>query len=57
VVAVVVGATAVCFIFGHAGYNFLLVLANALLLLVTILFFWAKYASILNMLGYSVNLT
>jgi reticulon-3 len=57
VVAVVVGATAVWFIFGRAGYNFLSVLANALLLLVTILFFWAKYASILNMLGYSVNLT
>ncbi|TVU16507.1 hypothetical protein EJB05_40076 [Eragrostis curvula] len=47
-VAAVVGATAVWFIFERAGYSFLSVLSNALLLLVAILFFWAKSASLLN---------
>ncbi|GJN01378.1 hypothetical protein PR202_ga18643 [Eleusine coracana subsp. coracana] len=47
-VAAVVGATAVWFVFERAGYSFLSVLANALLLLVAILFFWAKSASLLN---------
>ncbi|KAL6651594.1 hypothetical protein ACP70R_010519 [Stipagrostis hirtigluma subsp. patula] len=46
--AAVVGATAVWFVFERAGYSFPSVLANALLLLVAILFFWAKSASLLN---------
>jgi hypothetical protein len=49
-VAAVVGATAVWFVFERAGYSVLSVLANALLLLVAILFFWAKSASLLNRL-------
>jgi reticulon-3 len=56
-VAAVVGATAVWFVFERAGYSFLSVLANSLLLLVAILFFWAKSASLLNRLGYSESLT
>jgi len=44
----VVGATAVWFVFECAGYSLPSVLANALLLLVAILFFWAKSASLLN---------
>ncbi|KAL6844159.1 hypothetical protein ACP4OV_025832 [Aristida adscensionis] len=46
--AAVAGATAVWFVFERAGYSFPSVLANALLLLVAILFFWAKSASLLN---------
>jgi hypothetical protein len=46
--AAVVGATAVWFVFERAGYSLPSVLANALLLLVAILFFWAKSASLLN---------
>ncbi|WOL19094.1 reticulon-like protein B11 [Canna indica] len=42
------GATTVWFLFELAGYNFLSVLANAVLLLVVILFFWAKSALLLN---------
>jgi len=45
--AAVVGATAVWFVFERAGYSLPSVLANALLL-VAILFFWAKSASLLN---------
>ncbi|CAN6241336.1 unnamed protein product [Urochloa humidicola] len=46
--AAVVGATAVWFVFERAGYSLPSVLSNALLLLVAILFFWAKSASLLN---------
>nr|AEV41022.1 putative reticulon [Oryza minuta] len=46
--AAVAGATAVWFLFERAGYSFPSVMANALLLLVAILFFWAKSASLLN---------
>ena len=49
--AAVVGATAVWFVFERAGYSFPSVLSNALLLLVAILFFWAKSASLLNRCG------
>ncbi|XP_008799606.2 reticulon-like protein B11 [Phoenix dactylifera] len=41
-------ATAVWFLFERAGYSFLSLMANAFLLLVVILFFWAKSASLLN---------
>ncbi|XP_078174014.1 reticulon-like protein B11 [Carex rostrata] len=47
-VAAAVGSTAVWVLFERAGYNFLSVMANAFLLLVSILFFWAKSASLLN---------
>ncbi|KAI6678026.1 hypothetical protein NL676_038822 [Syzygium grande] len=43
-----VGATALWFVFERAGYNVLSFVANVLLLLVAILFFWAKSASLLN---------
>ncbi|KAF0933520.1 hypothetical protein E2562_018602 [Oryza meyeriana var. granulata] len=46
--AAVVGTTAVWFLFERAGYSLPLVMVNALLLLVAILFFWAKSASLLN---------
>jgi reticulon-3 len=49
--AAVVGATTVWFVFERAGYSFPSVLSNALLLLVAILFFWAKSASLLNRWG------
>jgi hypothetical protein len=55
--AAVVGATAVWFVFERAGYSLPSVLSNALLLLVAILFFWAKSASLLNRWGDSVDLT
>uniref|UniRef100_A0A1D1Y9Y0 Reticulon-like protein n=1 Tax=Anthurium amnicola TaxID=1678845 RepID=A0A1D1Y9Y0_9ARAE len=42
------GATAAWYLFEIAGYSFLSLLANALLLLVAILFFWARSASLLN---------
>nr|CAD1840111.1 unnamed protein product [Ananas comosus var. bracteatus] len=41
-------ATAFWYFFERAGYSFLSVVANALLLLVAILFFWAKSALLLN---------
>ncbi|KAI4980789.1 hypothetical protein ZWY2020_021274 [Hordeum vulgare] len=44
----VTGATLVWFVFERAGYSLASVLSNALLLLVIILFFWAKSASLLN---------
>ncbi|KAJ3678421.1 hypothetical protein LUZ60_002224 [Juncus effusus] len=47
-IATAVGSTVVWALFEKAGYNFLSVMANALLLLVCILFFWAKSASLLN---------
>ncbi|XP_030472565.1 reticulon-like protein B11 [Syzygium oleosum] len=43
-----VGATALWFVFERAGYNVLSFVANVLLLLVAILFLWAKSASLLN---------
>ncbi|XP_074577088.1 reticulon-like protein B11 [Curcuma longa] len=42
------GATTVWFLFELAGYNFLSVVANSTLLVVVILFFWAKSALLLN---------
>ncbi|CAL9195020.1 unnamed protein product [Musa hybrid cultivar] len=47
-VLMAVGATTVWFLFERAGYSFLSVFANAILLLVLILFFWAKSALLLN---------
>lgn len=47
-ILVMAGATAIWFLFERAGYSFLSLLANAFLLLVVILFFWAKSASLLN---------
>ncbi|KAK6143565.1 hypothetical protein DH2020_023913 [Rehmannia glutinosa] len=43
-----VGSTALWFLFEIAGYNLLSFISNVLLLLVAILFFWAKSASLLN---------
>nr|GLL28539.1 reticulon-like protein B11 [Ipomoea trifida]GMD05136.1 reticulon-like protein B11 [Ipomoea batatas] len=47
-VTVLLGSTALWFLFERAGYNILSFIANVLLLLVLILFFWAKSASLLN---------
>ncbi|XP_074584828.1 reticulon-like protein B11 [Curcuma longa] len=47
-ILVVSGSTAVWFFFERAGYNILSVLVNAVLLVVAILFFWAKSALLLN---------
>ncbi|KAK9286298.1 hypothetical protein L1049_014688 [Liquidambar formosana] len=47
-VVALVSATALWFLFERAGYNLLSFFANVLLLLVVILFFWAKSASLLN---------
>ena len=47
-VIVLVSSTVFWILFKIAGYNLLQFIANVLLLLVTILFFWAKSASILN---------
>nr|GLL32430.1 reticulon-like protein B11 [Ipomoea trifida] len=47
-VTVLVGSTFLWFLFERAGYNLLSFVANVLLLLVLILFFWAKSASLLN---------
>ncbi|XP_073053614.1 reticulon-like protein B11 isoform X2 [Primulina eburnea] len=47
-VAFVVGSTALWFLFERAGYNLLSFVSNVLLLLVVILFLWAKSASLLN---------
>ncbi|XP_027366438.1 reticulon-like protein B11 [Abrus precatorius] len=45
---VLVSATALWYLFERAGYNFLSFVANVVLLLVAILFFWAKAANLLN---------
>lgn len=45
---VLISATTMWFLFEVAGYNLLSFVANVLLLLVVILFFWAKAASLLN---------
>ncbi|CAA2960918.1 reticulon B11 [Olea europaea subsp. europaea] len=42
------GPTALWFLFERAGYNLVTFISNVLLLLVAILFFWAKSASLLN---------
>ncbi|PIN17601.1 Reticulon [Handroanthus impetiginosus] len=47
-VAFLVGSTALWFLFEIAGYNILSFISNVLLLLVVILFCWAKSASLLN---------
>ncbi|MBA0818541.1 hypothetical protein Gohar_019823 [Gossypium harknessii] len=43
-----VSATTMWYLFEVAGYNFLTFVANVLLLLIVILFLWAKSASLLN---------
>ncbi|KAK8586257.1 hypothetical protein V6N13_130777 [Hibiscus sabdariffa] len=43
-----VSATTMWYLFEIAGYNFLTFVANVLLILAVILFFWAKSASLLN---------
>ncbi|XP_071691715.1 reticulon-like protein B10 [Rutidosis leptorrhynchoides] len=43
-----IGSTVMWILFEKAGYNFLAFVANTLLLLVVIIFFWAKSASLLN---------
>ncbi|RVW49598.1 Reticulon-like protein B11 [Vitis vinifera] len=45
-----VSASSLWFLFERAGYNLLSFVANVVLLLVVILFLWAKSASILNSL-------
>nr|XP_043621673.1 reticulon-like protein B11 [Erigeron canadensis] len=45
---VLISSTIFWFLFERGGYNILAFVANNLLLLVTILFFWAKSASLLN---------
>ncbi|KAK1417524.1 hypothetical protein QVD17_26653 [Tagetes erecta] len=47
-VMLLIGSTFIWIFFERAGYNFLSFVANTLLLLVVILFFWAKSASLLN---------
>ncbi|CAI9108269.1 OLC1v1007837C1 [Oldenlandia corymbosa var. corymbosa] len=47
-VALLVGSTSTWYLFERGGYNLLTFIANVLLLLVVILFFWAKSASLLN---------
>ncbi|KAF3788343.1 Reticulon-like protein B11 [Nymphaea thermarum] len=47
-ISIVAGATAFWWLFDRAGYSFLSFVANVLLLLVSILFFWAKSATLLN---------
>lgn len=47
-VGVLVSATTLWILFEKAGYNLLSFVANVLFLLVVILFFWAKSASLLN---------
>lgn len=41
-------ATTLWYLFERAGYNFLSFVANVILLLVVILFLWAKAANLLN---------
>ncbi|KAL5714062.1 hypothetical protein ACHQM5_016074 [Ranunculus cassubicifolius] len=45
---ILLGSTSMWFLFERAGYSLLSLFSNALLLLVVIMFFWAKSASILN---------
>ncbi|KAL8143738.1 hypothetical protein V2J09_016770 [Rumex salicifolius] len=45
---VLISATSLWFLFEYGGYNLFSFFANVLLLLVTILFLWAKSASLLN---------
>ncbi|KAL8209238.1 hypothetical protein R6Q57_008650 [Mikania cordata] len=45
---VLIVSTILWFLFEKGGYNILAFVANNLLLLVSILFFWAKSASLLN---------
>ncbi|KAL9371058.1 hypothetical protein Peur_036198 [Populus x canadensis] len=47
-IGVLVSATTLWILFEKSGYNLLSFVANVLLLLVFILFFWAKSASLLN---------
>ncbi|KAH0727392.1 hypothetical protein KY284_003257 [Solanum tuberosum] len=47
-VTLLVSSTALWILFERAGYNVLSFVANVMLLLVVILFFWAKSASLLN---------
>uniref|UniRef100_A0A5B6YLZ8 Reticulon-like protein n=1 Tax=Davidia involucrata TaxID=16924 RepID=A0A5B6YLZ8_DAVIN len=47
-VVLLVSATALWFLFERAGYNLLSFASNVILLLVVILFFWAKSATLLN---------
>ncbi|CAL0300346.1 unnamed protein product [Lupinus luteus] len=47
-VAILVSATTFWYLFEHAGYNFLSFVVNVMLLLVVILFLWAKAANLLN---------
>ncbi|XP_004496944.1 reticulon-like protein B11 [Cicer arietinum] len=47
-VAVLGSATTLWYLFEQAGYNFLSFVANVILLLVVILFLWAKAANLLN---------
>lgn len=47
-IVLLISATTVWFLFERAGYNLLSFVANVLLLLVIILFFWAKSATLLN---------
>ncbi|KAI9123392.1 hypothetical protein K1719_004692 [Acacia pycnantha] len=47
-VMVLVSSTVMWYLFERAGYNLLSFVSNVLLLLVVILFFWAKAASLLN---------
>ncbi|KAL5070379.1 hypothetical protein RYX36_021266 [Vicia faba] len=47
-VAVLSSATTLWYLFERAGYNFLSFVANVILLLVVILFLWAKAANLLN---------
>ncbi|XP_045808525.1 reticulon-like protein B11 [Trifolium pratense] len=47
-VAVLSSATTLWYLFECAGYNFLSFVANVILLLVVILFLWAKAANLLN---------
>ncbi|KAF5187004.1 Reticulon-like protein b11 [Thalictrum thalictroides] len=45
---VLLGSTSMWFLFERAGYSLLSLFSNALLLLVVIMFFWAKSATLLN---------
>nr|XP_016466239.1 PREDICTED: reticulon-like protein B11 isoform X3 [Nicotiana tabacum]XP_016466240.1 PREDICTED: reticulon-like protein B11 isoform X3 [Nicotiana tabacum] len=47
-VTLLVSSTVLWFLFERAGYNLLSFIANVMLLLVVILFFWGKSASLLN---------
>ncbi|XP_047162230.1 reticulon-like protein B11 [Vigna umbellata] len=46
--ALLVSSSTLWYLFERAGYNFLSFVANVVLLLVLILFFWAKAANLLN---------